>query len=544
MTILHTLLTIITFLLSGTPLFASQAQQHSSLFYDRQTNVTNVSNVSTQPEDAPPFSTSSISSNTYTDKSSFSEAFIPKPTGPDELEYDIEYDLKKTAYKNTYAQTWNTQLDPLQKHIASEVYKAIMCFPQEIANIVAQYASNLKGNLIATFQGFNLVTLPNGYLASGSGDTQQAEYDWMQPETSIKIWSPGTDSNGNTIYQCIQTLTKHYGTTSLAALPNGYLASGSRGAGIIRIWSPSTNPNGQTVYQCTQTLTHKKISRIYALVALPNGYLVSLDPGVKIWSPEIDSAGQTTYKCIQTFSSGTTLIVLPNGYFALGGDDYRDIEIWAPVNYQTIMTTLWSLVAGTYGKTTYKCNQTLTQSKFAIGTFAALSNGSLALGTYDKLCAREDTIEIWSPVIDSNESTKYQYSATLRGHTDSVNTLLALPHGLLASGSRDSSIKIWSPSTNSKGQITYQCIQTLSEHKLAVNALVLLSNGCLASGSTDSSIKIWSSKINSNGQTIYQCIQTLQGCFDQGIYNLTTLPNNCLAARFGDNTIKIWQSNS
>ena len=66
--------------------------------------------------------------------------------------------------------------------------------------------------------------LPNGYLASGSGDA------------TIKIWNP-TDGS------VMRTLTGHTSLVhSLAVLPNGYLASCSFD-NTIKIWNMNEGAN-------------------------------------------------------------------------------------------------------------------------------------------------------------------------------------------------------------------------------------------------------------------------------------------------------------
>jgi WD40 repeat protein len=73
---------------------------------------------------------------------------------------------------------------------------------------------------------------------------------------------------------------------------------------------------------------------------------------------------------------------------------------------------------------------------------------------------------------------------TLNGHRDSVNALIMLPSGILASGSKDKTIKIWNVTKSA-------VLNTLTSHSDSINALTVVNNRYLASGSLDKTIKLW-----------------------------------------------------
>ena len=318
----------------------------------------------------------------------------------------------------------------------------------------------------------SLVVLPNGDIASSSGDS------------TIKIWN-------TTTYECKKTLEGHTDwIRSLVVLRNGDLASGSDDS-TIKIWNTTTGQCKKTLkgpnypYQSEQC---QKSGDIYSLVVLPNGDLAS-GSGIR-WrsapghfpiynsTSSINIWNTTTYKCKKTLrhdssrvrlrrtlavrSYVASLVVLPNGDIASGSSD-STIKIW--------------------NTTTYECKKTLEGHTDWIRSLVVLQNGDLASSSDDR------TIRIW-------DTTTGQCKKKLTGHTGwIINSLVVLPNGDLVSGSDDETIKIWDITT-------LKCKQTLTGHIDEVNSLVVLPNGDLASGSKDETIKIW--KLNLNSKLLYE----------------------------------------
>ena len=119
---------------------------------------------------------------------------------------------------------------------------------------------------------------------------------------------------------------------------------------------------------------------------------------------------------------------------------------------------------------------------------------------------------------------------TLRGHSNTVYSIIKITESQIASGSGDNTIKIWD-------MLTSTCIKTLKEHSESVYCLIKLNNTQIASGSGDHSIKVW------DIMNII-CTDTLNG--HQGaVYSLLRLNDFHIASGSCDDSIKIWNlSNS
>lgn len=114
---------------------------------------------------------------------------------------------------------------------------------------------------------------------------------------------------------------------------------------------------------------------------------------------------------------------------------------------------------------------------------------------------------------------------TLKGHHGSVNSIIQLKNGDIASCGDDTSIRIWDSST---GKI----IKVLEEHFSRITCLVQLDDERLASGSFDTSIRLWN---------ISESKCTLQLCeHESWLLGLLVLKDKRLASSSGDKTIKIW----
>ena len=164
-----------------------------------------------------------------------------------------------------------------------------------------------NGDLKKTFKAhdsyiYSLITLQNGYLASGScGDY------------TIRVW----DREGN----LKQALVGHTGCVfSLAQLDNGLLVSGS-GDKTLRVWN---------IEEGKQVQIFSTNNSIYNLAFLPNGDLINRDndpKDLKIRSVDQLSTGSQESKL--TIKSGfpiLSLAVYSNGDIISGSNG--TIEIW------------------------------------------------------------------------------------------------------------------------------------------------------------------------------------------------------------------------
>jgi WD40 repeat protein len=141
---------------------------------------------------------------------------------------------------------------------------------------------------------------------------------------------------------------------------------------------------------------------------------------------------------------------------------------------------------------------------------AALPGGLLASGSSDK------TVRIWNVATGAHVST-------LEGHTGAVCALAALPDGRLASGSFDKTIRLWNVATR-------DCTQVL-QHPDWVRALAVL-GGRLASGCADSRVYIWSL-----AGGVQEAV--LEGHTGH-VYSLAALSNGLLASGSRDKKVRVW----
>lgn len=163
-------------------------------------------------------------------------------------------------------------------------------------------------------------------------------------------------------------------------------------------------------------------------------------------------------------------------------------------------------------KKEYQCLSTLQAHNDTINCMIKMDDGKLATGSYDK------TIKIWNP-------SQLSCEVILHGHTDKIFSLTQLNDGRLASGSRDNTIRIWN-GTN------WTCLASLSGHSDAVFTLLQIQNGYLLSGSADKSIKVWD--VNS-----MKCLNSLDE-HDDIIYSLVELSDKRVASGSKDKAIKLW----
>lgn len=120
---------------------------------------------------------------------------------------------------------------------------------------------------------------------------------------------------------------------------------------------------------------------------------------------------------------------------------------------------------------------------------------------------------------------------TIKEHNESVNSLLLLQDGRLASCSTDKTINIYNLNNN------YHCdIRIKTGHTNGVTYICELEKNKIASCSLDKSIKIWSIS-----KSTYQCEHTYQEAHSNYIWKVILMPNNRIASCSKDKTIKIWK---
>jgi WD40 repeat protein len=143
---------------------------------------------------------------------------------------------------------------------------------------------------------------------------------------------------------------------------------------------------------------------------------------------------------------------------------------------------------------------------------AVLADGRIASGS------SENIIQLWNP-------SEGFCTATLKGHTSSITSLLVRNERFIVSGSIDATIRIWDLQSG-------ECIRTLDNLGSAITCLALVNSGCLASGSVDGSISLWD--LNTFTRTDY-----MKRHLDR-VTSLAVLNDGILASGSYDKTILLW----
>ena len=216
------------------------------------------------------------------------------------------------------------------------------------------------------------------------------------------------------------------------------------------------------VYDINKTLTksfqaHNKQSVINRLVLLSNTSLIasiSDDKTISVWST-IDWSLKLTYA--EHTGNVFALALLSDdsllGTIASGGSD-MSIHVWFLRNGSQIKT--------------FSVNETILTLLYLGGDILAQS-GDL-FGHINVWNLRTSTLEM-----------------KLVGHNDSVNDMILLDGGLMASASDDQSIIIWDLTTK-------QTIHRLFGHTMRVHSLKVVGFNLMASTSADSTIRVWNWK--------------------------------------------------
>ena len=172
----------------------------------------------------------------------------------------------------------------------------------------------------------------------------------------------------------------------------------------------------------------------------------------------------------------------------------------------------WSLTTG-------RLEQTFIGSERAIYTIhlSPFNPSLLFSGGYD--CA----IRVWD--IKSAQCTH-----TLKGHTDSIFSLLLLPDGRLVSGSSDKTIKVWNLKLR-------KCEATLTGHLGGILAMIWVqSMGVVVSASIDHTLKVWSMRD-------LKCEMTMIG-HALPVSSLVLLDDQRVVSASHDKTIRVWSITS
>ena len=283
---------------------------------------------------------------------------------------------------------------------------------------------------------------------------------------------------------------------SLAALPDGALASGDAG-GTVRLWAAGDDG----AYHAAGDGLAGQGGEVRALVALQDGRRlaagVCINEQWRICGSVVVrdlSAVPPTRTTTITFGAGVmALAQLAGDHLAVGCGDSNIHVVDARAGAAT-----GALMAGHTASVT---------------ALVMLPDGSmLASGSAD--CS----MRLW----DVNTKSCV---ATLAGHTDAVTALAVLADGKLASGSQDGPVRLWDTASRT-------CVCEYEAYSIV--ALAALPGGGLVGGTQTGCIEMW----NAAGCKRYA---DMLFSHTRSVTALVVLPGNRLASASEDGTVRLWQ---
>jgi WD40 repeat protein/RNase P subunit RPR2 len=243
-------------------------------------------------------------------------------------------------------------------------------------------------------------------------------------------------------------LTGHTGwVRSVAVSPDGTWAASGSNDKTVKIWDLETG-------QCRATLEgHTKL--VPSVAITPDGKRIlsgSFDKSVRVWDA-VEFEHQTTLKL---YGLALSIRPLPDNERVLVGlsSPKNNIELWS----LSRGCLVWGL--STHGYTS--CVAIDKKAKLAIFGHGGQNYDILSLETG-------------------------RYLATLKGHSDHVNSIQITPDGRFAvSGSDDKTVKLWDLEAGT-------CVGTLEGHQSKVHSVAISPDGTLiaSTGFQDETVRLW-----------------------------------------------------
>ena len=360
---------------------------------------------------------------------------------------------------------------------------------------------------------WSLAPLRRSLLAAGSADR------------AVRVWCVAT-------HACLAVMRGHSGRVcGLAALPDGRLASGSSGDdGVICVWevahlnagAPATAPRTQGP-PCP-TCGQRTLGPLFGASGSGSEHLclfcrhlftcgtAAAAGGGAAGAPAAAGGASRVAAPIEgapyehcaarlphADGSGVTgLAVLEGGTLVSGGGSSTTLRLWCSGTGES-QGGIEGARGGRIAPLPGRCLATAGWLDASAGVWCAARRA--------RVCALRGTL--WRA-----------------GHAAYINSVAALPGGLVATGSSDHTVRLWSAGTGAQQGAELQ-------HGAAVHALALLGCGRLASGCHGGAVVLWSA-VGAGARE-----GTLAG-HTSTVYALAALPRGLLASGGSDATVRVW----